>query len=642
MADLKQLLAEKWNRAKRRMGKTASLSVLLALVLVCNTVLPAAAATIETLEQEPPTNSVYEISQCRAANPATVREEIENAARIALDENQSSIDVEEIVRRKWNEVGASAVVDAEIRRAVQELAAEESYWQRLWSAWSTDKAEEFATRIAEGSFGSQAFATMINTLSTAIGAEIAANVEAELDRAASAALLCLRDYAGEAYGTTLLSAFEEGASQQVQQAQVQPSANDVTISPLGQHQLGLTGVSVIVASEVSRRVALKLSEKVAGRVAGKVAGRVLGRAGASFIPIAGWVVGIGLIVWDLYEGGKGALPQIEEALTSEEVKERIRADVTDAVRTGLPDEAALAALEISVQLLDQWNAFCVQYGDLCTLADENASFRGLLENTQLGDLSQVSGMVNIVLNDMGRSELNSALETGDFDRLLDLPASAQEVMRQTHSISKTLAWAELAGSRLDEIVWFGVHISASPDEFSADELSRLLDLANPVLVSKVLTLDPDETRLLLTLPLATLTESVQGSSTDELSALVSASQLPHATATPLAMLALAMNSGMPLASIEATPTPVLIAAIPGAFDASVLTPAPAVTPHMGGSIASTAGQNAVLPAAFALATNAAPAIPAASTPEPWTLGILGMSLVVLAVSAVFFVSSRRR
>ena len=247
--------------------------------MLFNAALPGLAATGSTISQEPATGSVYEISQCRTADPASVRDEIENAARIALDENQNVIDVDEIVRRKWNEVGADAVVDAEIQRAVLELAAEESYWQRLWSAWSADKAEEFATRIAENAFGSQTFADMINTLSSAIGAEIAANVEAELDRVASAALLCLRDYAGEAYGATLLAAFEEGASAHVEQAQVQPNAADVVVNPLDQHQMGLTGVSLIVAAEVSRRVAIKLSEKVAGRVAGKVAGRILGRAG---------------------------------------------------------------------------------------------------------------------------------------------------------------------------------------------------------------------------------------------------------------------------------------------------------------------------------------------------------------------------
>lgn len=626
----------------KRLGWRTVVSGLLAVVMMLNATVPGFTATGVTVAQEPVPGSLYEISQCRTANPATVREEIENAARIALDENQSVIDVDDIVRRKWQEVGADAIVDAEILRAVNELAAQESYWQRLWSAWSADKAEEFATRIAENAFGSQAFATMINALSSAIGAEIAAIVEAELNRAASAALLCLRDYAGEAYGATLLAAFEEGASAHIEQAQVQPSGSDVVINPLEQHSMGLTGAGLIVATEVSRRVALKLSEKVAGRVAGKVAGRVLGRAGASFIPIAGWVVGIGLIVWDLYEGGQGALPQIQEALTSEDVKDRIRADVADAVRSGLPEEAALASLEISVQLLDQWNAFCVQYGDLCTLADENSSFRNLLESTQLGDLGQVSGLVNVFVNEIGRNELNSAIETGDFDRLSVLPDTAREVLRQTRSATTTLAWADLAGPRLDEVVWYGVHLAALPSEFTPDELTRLLDLANPVLVSKVLALDSAETRTLLALPPATMHDLVQRTTTDDLRRFLQASALPHATATPLALLALAVSSGQSIEVIEATPTPILVAAVPSPFDASVITPSPDVTPQIGGSIASTAGENALLPAAVALATSAATALPAPTTPEPWTLGILGASLLALALAAVLFVSSRRR
>ncbi|MBV7330852.1 hypothetical protein KFU94_21935 [Chloroflexi bacterium TSY] len=37
-------------------------------------------------------------------------------------------------------------------------------------------------------------------------------------------------------------------------------------------------------------------------------GRVIGAA-ASFVPIAGWIIGGGLIVWDLIEGSNGALPK---------------------------------------------------------------------------------------------------------------------------------------------------------------------------------------------------------------------------------------------------------------------------------------------------------------------------------------------
>lgn len=614
-------------RVSRATAQSA-IGLVVALALLLSSVVPLAA-------QEPVSDSVYQIGQCRAADPTTVRAEIESAAHAALDENTSTLDVDDIVRRKWAEVGADAIVDAEIRRAVQELAAEESYWQRLWSAWSAEKAEEFATRIAEGAFGSEAFAAMINNLSYAIGAEIAANVEAELDRAASAALLCLRDYAGEVYGLTLLTAFEEGASARVMEAQVQPSAADVAISPLNQHQLGLTGAGVIVAAEVSRRVALKLSEKVAGRVAGKIVGRVVGRAGASFIPVAGWVVGIGLIVWDLYEGGKGALPQIEEALTSEEVKQRIRTDVADAVRAGLPEESSLAALEISVNLLDQWSAFCKQYGDLCTLADENPSFRGLLGNTELGNLGQVSSLVTLFMNEIGRSELTLALETGDFDRLRDLPPSALEVLRTTHSVSETLAWAELSGARLDELVWYGIPAIAGPTGFSVDRLNRLLDLANPISVSKVLALSQVDRANLLTLPIETLRQVVESSTSDQLQRLLVDAQLPHVALTPFPQVALEYAGGKTLEQIEATPTPVMVAALP-TFDGSALTPSAETTP----SVVHTPGTT--LDAALALATNAATALPPVSLPEPWTLGVLGVSLLALALASVLFVSSRRK
>lgn len=611
----------------KRASMQAIAGSVLALTLALNGVLPVAA-------QEPATDSIYQIGQCRSANPATVREEIEAAAHAALDENTSTLDVEDIVKRKWAEVGADAVVDAEIARAVQELAAEESYWQRLWSAWSADKAEEFAQRIAESAFGSEAFATMINNLSYAIGAEIAANVEAQLDRAASAGLLCLRDYAGEAYGSTLLTAFEEGASAQVIQAQVQPTAADIVISPLNQHQMGLTGAGIIVAAEVSRRVATKLSEKIAGRVAGKVAGRILGRAGASFIPVAGWVVGIGLIVWDLYEGGKGALPQIEEALTGEDVKQRIRNDVADAVRSGLPEEGALAAMEISVNLLDQWGAFCGLYGDLCALADENASFHNLLESTELANLGKVSALVTLFVNEVGRNELTVALETGDFDRLRDLPSAAVDVLRTTRSVGETLAWADLAGSRLEEVVWYGLPASTTTTGLSVDRLNRLLDLANPVSVSKVLSLSQEDRANLLELPIDTLKQVVEYSTQEELQRLLDDAQLPHVALTPFPEVALAYAGGKTLEQIEATPTPVVVAALP-TFGGAGLTPTGDATP-------ASLPTGASLDAALALATNAAFAVPPAAGPEPWTLGILGVSLLALALASVLFVAGRKR
>ena len=105
------------------------------------------------------------------------------------------------------------------------------------------------------------------------------------------------------------------------------AAGQVDVSALDIHGKGLTGLSVIIVSQLVRRISLRMSREVGERVAGRIAGRVLGRLGSSLVPLAGWVIGAGLIVWDLVEGASGALPQIERSLTSPEIKAAIAAEL---------------------------------------------------------------------------------------------------------------------------------------------------------------------------------------------------------------------------------------------------------------------------------------------------------------------------
>ena len=81
-------------------------------------------------------------------------------------------------------------------------------------------------------------------------------------------------------------------------------------------------------------------------MAGRIVGRVLGRLGSSLIPWVGWLIGAGLIAWDIWDGSKGALPQIEQSLQSEEVKAAIRAEISDSVSESLDAEMAAIADEV--------------------------------------------------------------------------------------------------------------------------------------------------------------------------------------------------------------------------------------------------------------------------------------------------------
>ncbi len=129
----------------------------------------------------------------------------------------------------------------------------------------------------------------------------------------SAALYCLQTFIGHNYSRALVDAFET----RVQTATQNATLLDVdTVSPdilamLGEHQVALGGVGVIIAAQITRKIAVAIAKRISQRVAGRIVGRVLGRAGSTVIPIAGWIIGTGMIVYDLYESRDGALPQIQ-------------------------------------------------------------------------------------------------------------------------------------------------------------------------------------------------------------------------------------------------------------------------------------------------------------------------------------------
>ena len=151
-------------------------------------------------------SSEYTYGECRGLDRERLRSEIETHAKDALDSPLKPVDVDGLVARKWAELNVDATIDGEVAKAVEQVRQDEGYWSRLWSGWSPDKADEFARRIISDTFGSPGFAAKLNELSTAIGTEIARDVQSEFARAASAALLCLQQYVGERYSTTLFNA----------------------------------------------------------------------------------------------------------------------------------------------------------------------------------------------------------------------------------------------------------------------------------------------------------------------------------------------------------------------------------------------------------------------------------------------------
>jgi len=501
-----------------------------ALLLIAAMLASYAPTQAATRRQSAPTGQ-YTVGDCRNVDKEVLRSEIERHALDVIAGAAAPLNIEQLVARKWAELRVDAVIDAAVSQATTDLYAQEDYFNRLASGWWGDKAQEYAERVANTAFSSPQFRAKIEELSAAVGVEVARQVETQFAQAASVALLCLREYVGEHYAETLFAAFERTVQFEMQQLNLTTAAAP-EINALASHQLALAGVGTILVTQLVYRLTQRLSERIAQRVAGKIAGRILGRVGSSFIPVAGWIIGIGLIVYDLWEGGNGALPQIEEALTSPEVKAKIQEEIVTAIKDDLPDQAAWIALETSVSLVEEWQHFCSRYQDVCATAESNVDFGNLLELVTLDELDRLDALTTYLLNQAGRATLDIVIADGRLEQLLALPDATLRELLAWSTPAALLAWQGMAGAQLPLLVDYGVHRQTTPEEFTPATLTALLALPGGVEAEKVLALAAEKRRVLLALPQDVLDQLAAVQSTadlDWLAGYMLLSQAPPAT-----------------------------------------------------------------------------------------------------------------
>jgi hypothetical protein len=511
---------------------------------------PAHAASHPLAEQTGP--SQYTVGDCSRVDKAQVRDEIEAHALAVINASGTTADIDRLVERKWAELDMDAAVDSSVQQAVANLGAQEAYWDKLVSGWWGEKAQEYAERIANDAFGSPAFQVKLTDLSTAVGGEVARQVETEFAAAASVALLCLKEYVGEQYSEELFRAFERSVQADTQKVDL-TATSPVISGAMEQHGLALAGVGTILVTQLVYRLSQKLTQKIAQRVAGKVMGRVLGKAGSSLIPVAGWIVGVALIAYDLWEGSQGALPQIQEALQSQEVKGKIREEIALAIKDDLPDQAALIALETSVSLVEQWQGFCTRFGDVCQVADQNPNFRSLLGVVALDELEKLSTLVAWYLNQAGRGALDVAVTDGSLERLLALPDETVRGLVLAMAPREAIAWLSVAGDRIDRVIDLGMYRLAQPEEFDEYSVGALLAVSDGEDLQKLLALAPVQRDVLLGLPADTLQTLAAGNSTTQLAIL--ANRMLEPQQSPTAAVQMAEDVAQGNVSIEQLATP---------------------------------------------------------------------------------------
>lgn len=440
------------------------------------------------------------LERCLNLGESDLRSELRGVTRQFFDAELGAVDLPRMVENKWLELGLPNLLETEVNRTINEVKNETGNWKRFTSYLLPAQATELAEQIANRAFTSEILQKRLETLSSEAAADFTDSFTSVAARSASAATECVRSYLGNAYGSAVSAAFEQEL-----RTQIEANSRDALTADLepdtGAGVRSGFGAATVVGSYVARAVVQRLGTQLSRRVAGNIAARVLGRAGSAVIPVVGWAVGGGLIVWDVVNGViNGPFPAIARQLAGEETQRQIQEEIATSLREDTPTVSAELSAGIANEIFAQWQSFTQNFALVLDLAKRDATFRQDLGQVPEIDLHKLADVVQ----NIPEKAVLEASRKGELRRVVELPESALEILETSPSVTTVLAWADLAGTRLDEVVSNEVYRYKAPEDFSGRELNRLLDTDNVVTIAKVSALPKEDMDTFLALPTANL------------------------------------------------------------------------------------------------------------------------------------------
>ena len=430
----------------------------------------------------------YTFQECDQVKEAQLRDELNRITQAVFAEERGGIDVAAMVARNWDALNLDAVVDKAVDEATELVMEETGLWDRIISGWSPEKAEELTRKVATYAFNSPRFREAIDQLSIDVTDEVLSEIRLVTAKSASSALLCVQSFIGDSMSPTMAALLQEQIQERIDEALEAPDSDQTWIDIATAHPKILGGVGVIIGAQIAKR----LGQSLAKQLAGKVVARILGRLGSAFVPLVGWLVGAGLIVWDLWNASQGSLPQIRDALQDQEVKEEIHAHVTDMVSDELRMELPQLARAVSNDVYSKWQDFRKKYVRVLRLAESNGRFRAILDNTSTGEVKRLAELVSVIESVFGLDQLEKSLDLGEFERILALPEEVLKVLRDGVDPTETIAWSDLAGEMMGQVIELELYRVASPSDFiDREDLGAVLALENAGLVQKFMLVDRD-------------------------------------------------------------------------------------------------------------------------------------------------------
>ena len=186
----------------------------------------------------------------------------------------------------------------------------------------------------------------------------------------------------------------------------------------------------------------------------------------------------------------------------------------DELRTELPQ----LARSVSNDVFSQWQEFRRKYARLLELAETNTRFKGILNDTPVAEVKKLAEFVAVLEAKLGKDRFERLIDSGQFERLLGLPQKILEMLELGVDPDVVIAWADLAGELIDQVVTTELYRVASPTDFTdRADLEQVLALEDAKLIQKVMLLDREVRDAVLGMPSAHVKQILEALSVEDLS-----------------------------------------------------------------------------------------------------------------------------
>ena len=462
----------------------------LLISILLSTFLPA-----KTLYAQSNNTATYTFEECDRIEEDDLREELNKISQAVFEGEESAMNVGSMVEHSWKEQNLDEILDEQVDLAKKRVRGETPWWDRVRAIWSEEYAERMTTDVITYTVTSKAFSEGMNAFATNLTDKISAEIHLMTVKSASTAFTCVQTFIGSKFSDTLATTLYTQVKKGVEELPLPDSESEDSfyLDILKENPNLITGVGSIVGGYLAKN----LVKELLGKFAGKIVTRILGGS----LPIAGWLVGVILIIKDIFDAGSAALDVIATALKDDSTKATIREhftkEVRDELRTGRPELARL----VSEDVFSQWQKFQQKYARVLELAEKDPQFRTILDNTAVDEVQKLASLATLIENRFGLEQLRKLIGNGQFERLLLLFEEVLDILEVVENPEVVIAWADLAEEKITQVVLYDVYRVSLPSDFrDRAQLESVLSLEDTDLIQKVMILDPDSRYTILELP----------------------------------------------------------------------------------------------------------------------------------------------